>query len=41
MRNPEETIINLIDKQSVSYISSVDENGRFYSNLKSEDFEIS
>ena len=27
MRNPVETIGNLIDKQSVSYISSVDENG--------------
>ena len=27
MRNPVETIGNLIDKQSVSFISSVDENG--------------
>jgi len=27
MRNPAETIGNLIDKQSVSFISSVDENG--------------
>lgn len=27
MRNPEQTIGNLIDKQSVSYISSVDEEG--------------
>jgi len=27
MRNTEETIGNLIDKQSVSFISSVDENG--------------
>ena len=27
MRNPTETIGNLIDKQSVSFISSVDENG--------------
>jgi general stress protein 26 len=27
MKNPEETIGNLIDKQSVSFISSVDENG--------------
>jgi len=32
MRNPDETIGNLIDKQSVSYISSVDENG--YPNTK-------
>ena len=32
MRNPTETIGNLIDKQSVSYISSVDENG--YPNTK-------
>ena len=32
MRNPEETIGNLIDKQSVSFISSVDENG--YPNTK-------
>jgi general stress protein 26 len=32
MRNPEETIGNLIDKQSISYISSVDENG--YPNTK-------
>jgi general stress protein 26 len=27
MRNPEETIGNLIDKQGISFISSVDENG--------------
>ncbi|MDR1330023.1 MAG: pyridoxamine 5'-phosphate oxidase family protein [Oscillospiraceae bacterium] len=27
MRNPKETIGNLIEKQSVSFISSVDENG--------------
>ena len=27
MRNPEETIGNLIDKQGVSFISSIDENG--------------
>jgi len=27
MRNPVETIGNLIDKQSVSFISSIDENG--------------
>jgi hypothetical protein len=27
MRNPAETIGNLIDKQGVSFISSVDENG--------------
>jgi len=27
MRNPQETIGNLIDKQGVSFISSVDENG--------------
>ena len=27
MRNPEETIGNLIEKQSVSFISSIDENG--------------
>ena len=27
MRNPKETIGNLIDKQGVSFISSVDENG--------------
>ena len=27
LRNPEETIGNLIDKQGVSFISSVDENG--------------
>ena len=64
MRNPKETIGNLIDKQSVSFISSVDENGfsmyyqggmdggdfiilkftaktgRYYSNFKSENFEI-
>jgi general stress protein 26 len=32
MRNPEETIDNLIDKQGVSFISSVDENG--YPNTK-------
>jgi general stress protein 26 len=32
MRNSEETIGNLIDKQSVSFISSVDENG--YPNTK-------
>jgi general stress protein 26 len=32
MRNPTETIGNLIDKQSVSFISSVDENG--YPNTK-------
>jgi len=32
MRNPEETIGNLIDTQSVSFISSVDENG--YPNTK-------
>ena len=32
MRNPEQTIGNLIDKQSVSFISSVDENG--YPNTK-------
>jgi general stress protein 26 len=32
MRNPKETIGNLIDKQSVSFISSVDENG--YPNTK-------
>jgi len=32
MRNPEETIGNLIDKQSVSFISSVDESG--YPNTK-------
>ena len=32
MRNPEETIGNLIDKQSVSFISSVDEAG--YPNTK-------
>ena len=32
MRNPEETIGNLIEKQSVSFISSVDENG--YPNTK-------
>ena len=32
MRNIEETIGNLIDKQSVSFISSVDENG--YPNTK-------
>ena len=32
MKNPVETIGNLIDKQSVSYISSVDENG--YPNTK-------
>ncbi len=32
MRNPEDTIGNLIDKQSVSFISSVDENG--YPNTK-------
>ena len=32
MRNPAETIGNLIDKQSISYISSVDENG--YPNTK-------
>ena len=32
MRNPVETIGNLIDKQSVSFISSVDENG--YPNTK-------
>jgi general stress protein 26 len=32
MRNPEETIGNLIDKQGVSFISSVDENG--YPNIK-------
>ena len=32
MRNPAETIGNLIDKQSVSFISSVDENG--YPNTK-------
>jgi general stress protein 26 len=27
MKNPVETIGNLIDKQSLSFISSVDENG--------------
>ena len=27
MRNPAETIGNLIEKQSVSFISSIDENG--------------
>lgn len=32
MRNPEETIGNLIEKQSVSFISSVDEKG--YPNTK-------
>jgi general stress protein 26 len=32
MRKPEQTIGNLIDKQSVSFISSVDENG--YPNTK-------
>ncbi|MCL2073972.1 MAG: pyridoxamine 5'-phosphate oxidase family protein [Marinilabiliaceae bacterium] len=32
MRNPTETIGNLIDKQTVSFISSVDENG--YPNTK-------
>jgi hypothetical protein len=32
MKNPEETIGNLIDKQGVSLISSVDENG--YPNTK-------
>ena len=32
MRNPEETIGNLIDKQSISFISSIDENG--YPNTK-------
>jgi general stress protein 26 len=32
MKNPEEIIGNLIDKQSVSFISSVDENG--YPNTK-------
>ena len=32
MKNPSETIGNLIDKQSVSFISSVDENG--YPNTK-------
>jgi general stress protein 26 len=32
MKNPAETIGNLIDKQSVSFISSVDENG--YPNTK-------
>lgn len=32
MRNPEETIGNLIDKQNVAFISSVDENG--YPNTK-------
>ena len=32
MRNPAETIGSLIDRQSVSYISSVDENG--YPNTK-------
>ena len=48
MRNPAETIGNLIDKQSVSFISSIDENvlkftaesGRYYSNFRSEDFEV-
>ncbi len=32
MRNPAETIGNLIDKQSVSFISSIDKNG--YPNTK-------
>jgi general stress protein 26 len=32
MRNPEETIGNLIDKQGISLIRSVDENG--YLNTK-------
>ena len=32
MKNPQETIGNLIDKQSISFISSVDENG--YPNTK-------
>jgi general stress protein 26 len=32
MRNIEETIVNLVDKQSVSFISSVDEQG--YPNTK-------
>jgi general stress protein 26 len=32
MRNPQETIGNLIDRQGVSFISSVDENG--YPNTK-------
>jgi len=32
MKNPAETIGNLIDKQSVSFISSIDENG--YPNTK-------
>jgi general stress protein 26 len=32
MRNPEETLGNLIEKQSVSYISSIDEKG--YPNTK-------
>ncbi|MDR2081785.1 MAG: pyridoxamine 5'-phosphate oxidase family protein, partial [Campylobacteraceae bacterium] len=27
MKNPEETIGNLIDKQSISFISSIDEDG--------------
>ena len=27
MRNPQETIGNLINKQGISFISSIDENG--------------
>lgn len=32
MRNPEQTIVNLIDKQSVAFISSIDKDG--YPNTK-------
>ena len=42
MRDPEKTIGHLIDKQSVSFsvLKFTASSGRFYSNFKSESFEI-
>ena len=38
MRNPEQTIGNLIDKQSACTVASLDDEG--FPNFKSEDFSI-
>jgi uncharacterized protein (DUF608 family) len=48
MRNPEQTIGSLIDKQQIAFIASVDkkvlkftaQSGRYYSNFKSECFPV-
>jgi general stress protein 26 len=60
MRNPEQTIGNMVDKSNMTLISYIDDEGysggvkdpdccvlkfttskgRYYSNFKSEDFEI-